>query len=108
MEKGEKQAIIFKKFDKQGKERTIPLYIIDETIANDFHNVLKRKEEYHKTYFVNKTLPKDLFQQLENNYLPNVNPIDKYKSEKELQFNIIKYDLEAIYLRKHFNNLKTI
>ena len=108
MEKGEKQAIIFKKVDKQGNDKTIPLYIIDETIFNNFNTVLKRKEEYHKTFFVNKTLPKDLFQQLENNYLVNVDPIDKFKSEKELQFNIIKHDLQPIVLGKYMDNLKII
>ena len=108
MEKGEKQAIIFKKFDKQGKERSIPLYIIDETTVKDFNDILKKKEEYHKTYFVNRILPKDLLQRLENNYLANIGPIDKYKSEKELQFQRIKNDVEPTYLKDYLNNLKIV
>ena len=108
MELGEKQAIIFKKFDKQGKERSIPLYIIDETTVKDFNDILKKKEEYHKTYFVNRILPKDLLQRLENNYLVNIGPIDKYKSEKELQFNKINYDVEPTYLRDYLKNLKIV
>ena len=108
MEESTKEAIIFKKFDRQGNERIIPLYIINESLAKDFKNIVKRKEEYQNTWFINKVLPKDLFQIVESKLLPNKNPMEKYQYEKELQFKIHKYDFEPYSLAKHMNTLKVI
>lgn len=108
MEEGQKEAIIFKKFDKYGNEKIIPLYMINESMAKDFKNLLKRKDEFQNIRFVDKRLPKNLFQIVENNKPLNPNPVERYKYEKELQFKMHKYDFEAYSLIKHRNNLKQI
>ena len=108
MEEGQKEAIIFKKFDKYGNEKIIPLYMINESMAKDFKNLLKRKEEFQNIRFVDKRLPKNLFQIVENNKPLNQNPVERYKYEKELQFKIHKFEFDPFILRKNIDTLKLI
>ena len=108
MNNGVKEAIIFKKTDRFGSDKEFTIYMIDETLAREFKSLVKRKEEYQNTWLVKKILPKDLYEQVEARSSLNENQIEKYKAEKELQFNIKKYDLEPYSLRKHMNNLKVI
>ena len=108
MEEGQKEAIIFKKFDKYGNEKIIPLYMINESMAKDFKNLLKRKEVFQNIRFVDKRLPKNLFQIVENNKPLNQNPVERYKYEKELQFKIHKFEFDPFILRKNIDTLKLI
>ena len=107
MERDEKEVIIFKKHDKYGAEITLPIYMINEAMSRDFKSLVKRKEERQNTRFVRNTLPKDLFEKVENNSLIK-DPIERYKQEKESQFKIIKYNFEPYSLKKNLNKLKII
>ena len=108
MEKGKKEAIIYKKIDKFGKEVTIPIYMIDETLCQEFKYLVKKKEEYQTSSFVKKVLPKDLYEQVERRSALFENPTDQYKYEKDLQFKIHKFEFDPFILRKNIDNLKII
>ena len=108
MERGKKEAIIYKKLDRYGKEITIPIYMIDESLAKDFKYLVKKKEEYQNSSFVKKVLPKDLFEQVESRSSLYQNPTEQFKYEKELQFQIHKFEFDPFILRKNIDTLKII
>ena len=109
MEVGKKEVIICKKFDKnENMFVTSSIYMIDETLAHDFITSIQQKEEYKNSYLIKKLLPKDLFQQVENNSRIDRNPDVQYKAEKGKQLRIWKNDLEPYYLQNALNSIKII
>ena len=109
MESGKKEVIIYKKYDKKGDEiSTHTIYMIDEELAQEYITSIQQKEEYKNSYLVKKILPKDLFQQVENNSAIYANPVEQYKYEKDQQFKVNKYDNEPIYLQKALTSIKII
>ena len=109
MEVGKKEVIICKKFDKTQNRFIInSIYMIDETLAHDYITSIQQKEEYKNSYLVKKFLPKDLFQQVENNSRQKSNPNEEYKEEKTQQFRIWKNDIEPYYLQNALTSIKVI
>ena len=109
MEVGKKEVIICKKFDKN-ENRNMPylIYMIDETLAHDYITSIQQKEEYTNSFIIKKLLPKDLFQQVENNSRKDRNPDVQYKAEKGKQFRIWKNDLEPYCLQSALASIKVI
>ena len=104
MEVGQKEAIICVKMDKNGRKVTIPIYIIDDAMCDEFKSLIRKKEEYQNSYLIKTVLPKNLFEQLEK----ADDITDYYISEKKLQFQIHGNDLEPYSLKMHMDNLKII
>ena len=108
MERGKKDIIIFKKYEKQGKETIIPIYMIDEVLTKEFINSMKKREEYKNSWLVKNVLPKDLFNTIEMRSRKFENPTEQYNHEKELKFKLPKCDNDILYLSQQIDKLEII
>lgn len=109
MEVGKKEVIMFRKFDRDGKEMSsLPIYMIDEELANEYITMVRQKEEYKNSSLIKKFLPKELFQQVESRSVIKSNPVDQYKYEKDQQFKVYKYENEPYFLQNALTSIKIV
>ena len=108
MERAKKEVIIYTKKDINGKEIPTHIYMIDENLAKEYKSLVKKKEEYKNSWLIKNKLPKDLFDQVESRSLIKDNLSEQYDIEKNLQFQIHKYDNAPFLLKKALGTIKII